>query len=101
MPRYEESLAYIAVLVLSEFCQDVLVWIVLVQERGMPQRLQMLSEEGRAWLKAKAYPPVFDSWAGFATFLIPILAAGGGTCPFIFASADIFLYELNRTRTLI
>ena len=99
LPVYERSLLFISIMVLSEFSQDLLLWTFLVQERCLPKSMQVLTENGRAWLKARAYPPVFDSRAELASFLLPVIAAGAGTVPFMWAPTDTFIYVLNRTRS--
>ena len=99
LPLYEKSLLFIAILVLSEFSQDLLIWQILVQERCLPRRMQVLTVNGRAWLKAKAYPPAFDSRAKLGAFLLPIISAGSATVPFVWSTTDTFVYVLNRTRT--
>ena len=93
MPAGVLSLSFLALLVASELLQDLIYWMVFVQEFCIPPAWATLSPDARAVLKAKAQPPIFTSWQTFGSFMLPLVAAGATTHPFVWAYTDFHEYH--------
>ena len=90
------SLGYMALLVISELLQDLLVHVMLVHEQFQPPQLRLLSTEHRALLSCKLYPPIFTSWSAFSEVMCPLFASTVFTVGFAFSAGRIGAFNLLR-----
>ena len=84
------------------FPQDVVIWRALVMESWLPRWMRTMSPDMQKLLRAKVYPPIFQSWDAFASLFLPVMASCCLTTPFVYGLANLQAYpyeEANATAT--
>lgn len=93
------SFAFMALLIVSEFAQDFLAELVLIDECCVGRRWRVLSTDAKALLRSKLLPPIFRSKADMGSVLLPLFASGSLFPGVAFLMANLQVYEIEQNRT--